>query len=105
MKKLALILVTLGLATMQLSHAESTQVNGNKNNIAQQQAVTDDPFDNDPFFGSHESMLKEMEKLQLTGYLKLYLYNFRFIDLWRVSYSNKGLIFSIISKIFYNKEN
>ena len=43
---------------------------------------------------------KQMERLQMWGYIKLYLYNLRFKDLFNVAYSNRKLAWVIIKKIF-----
>ncbi|MBF0399070.1 MAG: B12-binding domain-containing radical SAM protein, partial [Desulfobacterales bacterium] len=42
---------------------------------------------------------KELERLQLLGYLKLYLSNFRIIELLKIVYRYKILAFSIVKKL------
>lgn len=67
MKKLNVLLLSLGLSCglTQLVHATTQKaVASNSNNQAQQQAVVDDPFANDPFFGSDESMQKAVQSMQ-----------------------------------------
>lgn len=44
---------------------------------------------------------KQMERYQLIGYLKLYIYNLRFTDMIKTAYANRRLAFSLIKKIIH----
>lgn len=67
MKKLNVVLLSLGLSCgfTQFVHAASQNaVVSSGHNQAQQQALVDDPFDNDPFFQSDIDIQKAVQSMQ-----------------------------------------